>query len=115
MVPVADLGFQPGLHGGRRPLDAIGNPAPYFLQMRSGEPDPVVHSGVFQVSADPSAVDHMRQDGPLLSGGGTKVEVGRPADGVSGSLRVDADELEALGHDPAMAGLVGVAVDHRVL
>src|ERR1035438_5762978 len=79
------------------------------------EPDPMADRGVFKVSADPSATYHPRQKCGLPGNGGTKVEVRRPSGGASVTLGIDADELEALGHDPAITGLVGTAVDHRML
>ena len=41
MVPVTNLRLQPGFDGSSRPLDTFNDPAPDFLQVRSGEPDPV--------------------------------------------------------------------------
>src|ERR1022692_462256 len=83
--------------------------------MRTSEPDPMAHRGVFKVSADPSTIDHMRQKCDLRGGGGAKIKVGRPSGGAGGALGVNTDELEAPGHDPAVTGLVSAAINDRML
>jgi hypothetical protein len=50
----------------------------------------VADRGILEVDADPSTVDHGRHEPDLIGGGGTEIE------------------LEALGGDPAVSGLVAL-------
>ena len=83
MVPVTDLRLQPGFDRCGRPLDAVEGPAPDLLQVRPGELDAVAERGIFEVGADPSALDHRRQKPDLVGGGRTEIQVGRPPGGVA--------------------------------